>query len=647
MAQHTKRDNPYGNYPGYSSPLSTTDYSRHGSDSPYSNFDARHTSSRKRKPHSRRKFVILGVAVGAVAILGSAAGIVAHQGLGLIDNTKVKASELASTANQLVESVKEADFTQANILSKQLSSQTTDLQTVLNNGLVGIAENLTSYDTDIKAARRLLGSLRTVADNALTPLTETLSRYSMDTLLINSDGTMQVNTAAVQDIINSLLAALPSIKECLSSVDSISDNLHVEQLSNAVNLLREANDSYGALFEYVEEVLPLIPGILGAYGPRTYLIIAQTNSEIASTGGFPGAMGFATMDQGRFEMSGFDSVFKVIPRLETPLPITDEERALYDDAIGYATDAMGHNPDFPRAAELWAQACEQVNGFMPSGVIALDPVFLQEMLALTGTSIPMSDGSQIDGSNAAQTLLNDVYWRYLSDSSAQDAYFSEAASNAADAIIQALPTIDASKLLETIVQGFENRRLNLWLADPAEENRLINLNLDNGVQGTVDIPELGIYLTDAIWSKIEWYLNMHVQLNPEIQVEGSRAIPTEVAFTNTITYEAAWAANGNAYIVGYNEDIKREDGDMGFLVFLYAPLGGNILNFACEPTPSGYVPDITVLQHYGRWVIKSLIKILPGETITLRFDTILPANCPDELRIDMTPLGQAAIINKA
>ena len=96
------------------------------------------------------------------------------------------------------------------------------------------------------------------------------------------------------------------------------------------------------------------------------------------------------------------SVFQVIPRLETPLYITDEERLLFGDGISYATDTFGHNPDFPRAAELWAQANEQVNGFPIDGVLALDPVFLQTMLGLTGSSVAMSDGSYIDGSNAAQ-----------------------------------------------------------------------------------------------------------------------------------------------------------------------------------------------------------------------------------------------------
>lgn len=42
------------------------------------------------------------------------------------------------------------------------------------------------------------------------------------------------------------------------------------------------------------------------------------------------------------------------------------------------------------------------------GVIAIDPLFLQNMLAVTG-GVTMPDGSVLDGTNTAQTLLNIVY----------------------------------------------------------------------------------------------------------------------------------------------------------------------------------------------------------------------------------------------
>lgn len=209
-----------------------------------------------------------------------------------------------------------------------------------------------------------------------------------------------------------------------------------------------------------------------------------------------------------------------------------------------------------------------------------------------------------------------------------------------------LGAVPPADLLHTLSRAFSERRLNLWLADPAEEEALVALGLDNGVAGSADRPELGVFLSDEIWSKMEWYLEMAISLGPEGELDGCRAVPTSVALTNTITYEEAWAAGGNAYIVGYNEDVKREDGDMGVSFCLYAPVGGNILNFSCEAAPSGYTPEVSVLPHKGRWVVKGLAKMLPGETLTLHFDTVLPQGCDAPLEVDSTPLGRGTVVTR-
>lgn len=601
---------------------------------------------RPKRPHSRRKFIVLGAAVGTAAVLGGAVGVLAHNGLGLIDTAKAQAAELNATASQLMESMASADFASAHMLCPQLATQAANLKNTLDNRLVSFAENLTDYGSDIRAARTLLDELQSVTQTALEPLTATLERYSVETLLVYIDGEMQIDIAGVQDIINAVMAAIPAVRSCFATIEQINKGLHVDQLKTVVDTLRDKVGPYIGLLDVAEQVLPLVPGLLGAYGPRTYLMVAQTNSEIAATGGFPGAMGYAYLDNGRFDMGSFTSVFQVIPRLETPLYITDEERLLFGDGISYATDTFGHNPDFPRAAELWAQANEQVNGFPIDGVLALDPVFLQTMLGLTGSSVAMSDGSYIDGSNAAQALLNSVYWNYLFDSASQDAYFSEAASGAAEVIMSSLSSMKPQQLLEVIAQAFEDRRLNLWLSNPQEEDLLRQFNLDGGIEGDISKPELGVFLNDAIWSKIEWYLHMQIDLGPEANVDGARTVPTTVTLTNTITYEEAWAANGNAYIVGYNEDIKREDGDMGITFFLYAPTGGTIVNYSCDETPSGYSAPIGTATHKDRAVVTGVAKILPGESIILRFDTVLPSGCTAPLEVDSTPLGQGTVITR-
>lgn len=72
-------------------------------------------------------------------------------------------------------------------------------------------------------------------------------------------------------------------------------------------------------------------------------------------------------------------------------------------------------------------------GIEVDGVIAIDPLFLQNMLAVTG-GVAMPDGSTLDGTNTAQTLLHDVYARITPQET--DEYFAVAAQAAFDHITQ-------------------------------------------------------------------------------------------------------------------------------------------------------------------------------------------------------------------
>lgn len=76
--------------------------------------------------------------------------------------------------------------------------------------------------------------------------------------------------------------------------------------------------------------------------------------------------------------------------------LTAEERALFTDKLARVPQDVNFTPDFPRTGEIaqtmWQQSTQQT----VDGVIAIDPVFLQRMLAVSGP-VTMSDGSGFDG----------------------------------------------------------------------------------------------------------------------------------------------------------------------------------------------------------------------------------------------------------
>lgn len=598
---------------------------------------------------TRRHVLCLAACAGATLMTPSVAHADGGFSLPVISDVKEQISELKETIKSLAKPFMQADYEQVlALLEQDAMTRINELHSLLDQGIVKLAEGITSYGTDIKAARILLDDAVTVIEDHACPMVKNLIERGAGPLFSRAESdasAAQFDIAVVEEIASFWDAASPVLHGCVEKIGKLGGRLHIQQLAD---IFEEKKDKLANYLDAADLLLPLLPGMLGAQGPASYLVVAQSNAELAATGGFPGAMGLATADAGLVSMGGFGSVWDVLGRQAEPLPITDEEAALYGEAIGFAPDAMGHDPDFPRAAELWALSCAQTNGVSPAGVAALDPVFLQEMLGLAGASVPMPDGTSLDGSGAARALLSDVYWRYLGDTDAQDAYFAAAAAGAAEAVMAGLPSADPAALAGALASAVRSRRLNLWLADGRGQEALRALGADNGVAGDPAEPELGVYISDEVWAKISWYLGARVELGPGREgPDGRRRVPVELALSNGITEEEALAAGGDAYIVGYNEEAKRRDGDSSYTVTLYAPAGGDLEGFSAGPTPSGWAPEARRATHLGRQVLQFSAKMLPGEELVASFEAVLPEGCGAELGLDMTPLAQGAQVVRA
>ena len=73
--------------------------------------------------------------------------------------------------------------------------------------------------------------------------------------------------------------------------------------------------------------------MLGAEGPRTYLVLFQNNAEVRATGGIPGAFATITADDGRIAL-GAQGVRPTSACSRSPLPLTEEELALFQEKMG-------------------------------------------------------------------------------------------------------------------------------------------------------------------------------------------------------------------------------------------------------------------------------------------------------------------------
>ena len=63
--------------------------------------------------------------------------------------------------------------------------------------------------------------------------------------------------------------------------------------------------------------------MLGADGPRNYLITAENNSEIRACGGFIGSLGVMNVDNGKISLGDFEGTLRSSngPKPRSPSPM--------------------------------------------------------------------------------------------------------------------------------------------------------------------------------------------------------------------------------------------------------------------------------------------------------------------------------------
>lgn len=315
-----------------------------------------------------------------------------------------------------------------------------------------IASFIPVLGSDVKSVQTISATLDTLANDALTPVAEALKGQGLNTLF-TENGSININL--LTNVCTVLSNSKPSINKAAKEMSALPD-AHIAQLQTALEkakpLVATLNDTVNA----ASAVAPYLPQMLGANGQtRTYVVVAQNNSELRATGGFPGSTGLLTVTNGKIELGEFSGISKLNGG-EGTLPTTEVEQTMYPNGYTKIPQLITTNPDWSSTGmhvrDLWADRV----GDVANGAIAVDPVFLQHLLALTG-GVTLSDGSTIDGTNAATILLHNVYLEKAVPD--QDPYFAEAAGAAAKQVMSNLGKVDLTALIETVAKDAKAGRV--------------------------------------------------------------------------------------------------------------------------------------------------------------------------------------------
>jgi hypothetical protein len=396
--------------------------------------------------------------------------------------------------------------------------------------------------------------------------------------------------------------------------------------SKYAELARRMRDTARTL-DTADTALSVMPSMLGDSGPRDYLLVFQNNAEVRSTGGLPGAVSVLHADGGRLSLTR-QVAANTLGQTDKPvLPLSPAEEQIYGQQLGvYFLDA-NFTPDFPRTADLMKARWEQVYDDDIAGVLAVDPVALSYLLAVTG---PVQVGDvEITGDNAVSELLNQVYLRYPEPTD-QDDYFKRVARAVFDKVLSGEG--DPQALLRALGRAGDEHRLYVHSFEETEQTALTGTEVAGElVKESTDSPQVGVYLNDTTASKMSYYLRTSVRVDAtscsgDKQTLDGLARVTSVAPADAGTTLPDYVTGGGA--------TGLEKGSQLVAVRLYGPVGGDISRITLNGEP---LEDVEIVEHDSRPVATTFLFLAPQQTTDLAWRMRAGVGQSGNIDVTVTP----------
>ncbi len=484
-----------------------------------------------------------------------------------------------------------------------------------------LAQALPVVGDDVSAVRSLARTVDDLAGVAMPGVLDAVETLEPESL-VSPQG--RVDVEAIARVAPGIVAADDAVQAARVRLAGLRGGDYDERVVDAVTRLQDAVDAVSGSTSGAASAAALLPAMLGADGPRDYLLLVQSNAELRATGGIPGAVLHLHAQAGLLTVVEQRGAGQINTADAAPvLALTPQEQEMFGDQLGVYIQDVTLTPHFPRAAELARAMWERATGTAVDGVLATDPVALGHLVERAGP-VTTPDGTRITGENAAQLLLNEVYLR-ITDPAQQDAFFAGAAAAVFDGLFAGSPT----SLLDGLAQSVDERRLLVWSAHDDEQARLAGTPLAGEVTGRDgESPVVGVYLNDGSGAKMSWYLDTTVAAAVErCEADGSRVVGVDLTLTNT---GPAGGAGLPAYVVGEHLDTP---GNVRTNYDLYAPAGGTLESVEIDGTPEEIFESTYLDLDVASWTTE----LAPGASTTIHATFTVPADLPGELRLSTTP----------
>lgn len=491
-------------------------------------------------PHRRRRWVPWTIAAGVILVLLGAGGWVASRALAARSEL-VDAEQSAKSMASLAASGDKAALAAA---GDSFADHAARARAATGDPVWRAAELVPWLGANLVAVRQISEIADDVGTGAVPQLIGVADVLD-PAALAPRDGA--INTAPLSAAAPALHEASQTLTDAAARADALPTGT-IEPITDAVGQLADATRQAATAVDTLDRVATLLPGMLGASGPRTYLLLMLNNAESRTQGGIPGALALLHAENGRLSLVSAASSADVSVAASPVIPLSDATLALFDELparyIQDVTMPIDVSEGGRAAKALW----ENTHGGSVDGVISMDVPAASYLLAATG---PVDAGGlSVNGDNAVETLLSTAY-RQVPNPQLLDAAYGALAGAIFHAALSS--STDPRALVQALARATDENRLHVWSASDQEEAVLDGTKLgtllpaDSGSSRSV-----GVFVDDGSGGKLDYYATSTVSVatatcggapHVRVSVDWTNGTPAD-ALTSLPAYVLIGSSNG-------------------------------------------------------------------------------------------------------
>ncbi len=534
-----------------------------------------------------------------VTLIVLAIGWVGIRGIGAVNDLQ----QVSAASSKLKQAIGQGDLDTAAALSARIAHHAGSAHDLTSDPIWSGFGLLPWLGPNFSAVSDVAEIADDVASDALVPVLAAAEELDLASLGLSGGVVDLTPFAQIEPPLAEASATLTSAETRALDIDA---GATIPPLADAVREMRSAVTQAATVVGALHGASALLPSMLGGEGPRNYVLAMQNNAELRSSGGIIGAIALLHAENGRITLVQQAST-QDFPALDTPIPLSESTVALFEDRPGRYLQNLTSIPDFTEAGPAIATRWQNRFGQSVDGVIAVDAVMTEDLIAATG---PLAFGPFTATEDTVVNLLLSEIYASVPDPSAQDEVFSQAAG----ALLSAALTEAAPKdLVAALAESADERRIRIWSAHEDEEAILSASTLGGALPEDGPQTHVGVLFNDTTGGKMDFYADAAITTSIGT-CDGEPTTQVTVTWKNDAPADAGTALPPYVTANGF---YGVPAGSTRTLITVYGPEGA---------TPShidGDGEEISVQTALlgSRSAVQHEVLLAPGEssTITLEY----------------------------